>query len=123
MRRSLGGNVAGEQRHAGEDGEHGDEGHRITRFGLKEQRRNPFSGDERNNGADGNAHESQAQGAVYHAGENVAAAGTQGHANAYFLALARHQVGDDSVNSQRGENQAERSEGTHQHDEEAQRRC
>src|SRR5579859_7134464 len=119
---ALRGNVSGQNGNAGKNGEHGGEGRWIAGPGFKEKGRDPLSGDERDDGADGDAHESETQCVVHDAEENVAAAGAERHANADFLALPRDHIGDDAVNAERGEEQAERGERTDEHDEEAARR-
>ena len=41
---------------------------------------------------------------------HAAGGGAQGHADADFLRLPRHRIGDDAVDSERRENQAKRGE-------------
>ena len=76
----------------------------------------------RADGAECDSGDRQFERATDHATLHLRGGGAQRHADADLLRLARDPIGDDAVDSERGENQAERGEAADQQHEEAARR-
>src|SRR5262245_2183384 len=89
---ALGRNEARKQRYAGKNNEHGDESHGIAWLSMEEQGRDVFPRGERDDRTDSDADKREAERATDNAEEDIGAAGTEGHANADFLPLARDHI-------------------------------
>ena len=119
MRGAAGGDVAGDERGGDQQQDDAGEGRGVGGPGAEEQGLDPRCGGKRADAAERDSDDRQPERAADHAALYLRRGGAERHADADLLRLARYPIGDDAVDSQRGENQAERREAADQQDEEA----
>src|ERR1700676_3429276 len=119
-RSAAGGDVPGDSGNEEQSYGHSEIGGQIPGRGSKQQRGDYFGHDERDHGAYQDAGKRQSQRSGEHVALYPTGSGTERHAYTDLRPLARNAVGDDAIDAERGQYQAESCKcGYQEHEETA----